>query len=175
MDCENLSVDALMGKPIFHQNIMSLLEKSNHDSSMSRVHVPVLDINSLASILAYIKRMNPNFPVYTVFKSYFDMKKEAVESYKKELEKEVLEIIDLEDDNINGKKIRKRKSRALSVSKNKRSKLGGIKNKTEDKVQQQPTVPLWQQRTPHTWTQVFAPKCCNQIIGNAGMISFMSC
>ncbi|XP_042207812.1 ATPase family AAA domain-containing protein 5-like isoform X2 [Homarus americanus] len=159
-----------LDKPIYEYGIMSLLEKPDCISRTFRVHVPTLDLPDIVSVLAIMKHENPKFPVYRVFKSYHSMKRDAVESYKKELEKEEISLVVLDDDeDMKVKRKRKRKGRNLGLSKSKRSKLGG-KRAVAEVTEEKPTIPPWQERTPHSWTQIFAPKSGKQVIGNRGHV-----
>nr|XP_045622027.1 ATPase family AAA domain-containing protein 5-like [Procambarus clarkii]XP_045622028.1 ATPase family AAA domain-containing protein 5-like [Procambarus clarkii]XP_045622029.1 ATPase family AAA domain-containing protein 5-like [Procambarus clarkii] len=150
----------------------SLSKKTNSSSRASLLHMPTLDLNDIASLLANMKSQNPNFPVYKVFKSYYDMKKEAVELYKKELEKERMEEHDIvildDDDDTKVKKKRKRKNKPAVLSRSKRSKLGNTREQSDETacMQTEAIIPLWHEKTPHSWTQIFAPKNGKQVIGN---------
>ncbi|XP_068241749.1 ATPase family AAA domain-containing protein 5-like [Palaemon carinicauda] len=126
------------------------------------------DVNSLAVILNALKRNNPRFPVFSIFKSYFDLKKEAVESYKRELAKEdKISVIDLEKEEI---KLDKRKG----LAKRGRKKKGYSKLNRSQEMQEMketgPPLPIWHERIPYVWTQVYAPKKGSHVIGNKGHV-----
>nr|XP_053654316.1 ATPase family AAA domain-containing protein 5-like isoform X2 [Cherax quadricarinatus] len=163
---ESYTPDASVWQKVFPYT-NCLLDKTNSVSRGSLVHVPTLDSEDIASILAYMKSKNPNFPVYRVFKSYYDMKKRAVELYRKELEKERQAVIVLDDNDVKVKKKLRLKTKSTVLSRSKRCKLAGTRGQEEEaSIQERSSLPLWHEKTPHSWTQVFAPKNGKQVIGN---------
>ncbi|CAL4067761.1 unnamed protein product [Meganyctiphanes norvegica] len=139
----------------------------------------LMDTKTLCSTLSGIKKRNPNFPVFAVFKSYLDQKKEAVESYEKELEKDIktktVDIVDLEDDDEEvGKGKRKRRSKGSPVNKKQKlSRSKGKRNSLDCAAENTNTVPIWQKWTPNAWTNMFAPNHSSQVIGNTDILRKM--
>ncbi|KAG0722952.1 ATPase family AAA domain-containing protein 5 [Chionoecetes opilio] len=137
-------------------------------------HVPRLELGDIVLSLSCMKSKYPDFPVYEVFKAYYDLKKEAVETYHKEVQKEqtVVHLDDDDDDDDVGRsgkrRKRKRKNKLSSLSRGKRRKLGSVKETVEEPPQNQvEEVPsVWHERTPHIWTQTFMPQNAKQVIGN---------
>ncbi|KAK7074316.1 hypothetical protein SK128_025054 [Halocaridina rubra] len=130
---------------------------------------PVLDTAAVMTILNALKQMHPSFPLFSLFRSYLDMKREAVESYKKELKKESNSIQCLHlcaEEELKGK--RKRKSRDGLLSKSKKARGSRGRNKKEEEIVDvnRLNVPVWQEKSPEVWTQVFAPRNSFQVIGN---------
>lgn len=154
--------------------MMSILNKDKSSTKLGVANNPTLDVASIIAILLSLKKENPYFPALSVFKSYLDLKKDAVDLYKKELEKEEskIKVIDLEEEEEEAKR-GKRKRRSKGSGGNKRSRLSGAKGKkkeAEEKGEDKDTsLPLWQERIPNAWTQVFAPKHTSQVIGNTGI------
>lgn len=121
-----------------------------------------------------MKTKYPDFPVDEVFKAYYEMKKEAVESYQKEVKKEevVIDLHDEEEQNSSRRKKRKGKNKLTALGRGKRRKLDNGKEATEEtqQNQQEEFKSLWHEKTPHMWTQIFMPKNASQVIGNSGKI-----
>ncbi|XP_047482626.1 ATPase family AAA domain-containing protein 5-like [Penaeus chinensis] len=167
-----------LGTKIYSTDMMSKLNKDKSSTKLGVGNDPTLDVASIIAILLSLKKENPYFPALSVFKSYLDLKKEAVDLYKKELEKEEskIKVIDLEEEEEEAKR-GKRKRRSKGSAGSKRSRLSGAKGKkkeAEEKAEDKDTsLPLWQERIPHAWTQVFTPKHTNQVIGNTGHIRKM--
>nr|XP_027230296.1 ATPase family AAA domain-containing protein 5-like [Penaeus vannamei] len=163
---------------IYSTDMMSKLNKDKSSTKLGVGNNPTLDLASIVAILLSLKKENPYFPAFSVFKSYLDLKKDAVDLYKKELEKEEskIKVIDLEEEEEEAKR-GKRKRRSKGSGGSKRSRLSGAKGKkkaAEEMGEDQDTsLPLWQERIPHAWTQVFTPKHTNQVIGNTGHIRKM--
>lgn len=121
-----------------------------------------------------MKTKYPDFPVYEVFQAYYEMKKNAVESYQKEVKKEEI-VIDLhaeEDQKSCQRRKRKGKNKLTALGRGKRRKLENGKEATEEtqQNQQEEFKSLWHEKTPHVWTQIFMPKNASQVIGNSGKI-----
>ncbi|XP_063596481.1 ATPase family AAA domain-containing protein 5-like [Penaeus indicus] len=167
-----------LGTKIYSTDMMSKLNKDKSSTKLGVGNNPTLDVASIIAILLSLKKENPYFPALSVFKSYLDLKKEAVDLYKKELEKEEskIKVIDLEEEEEEAKR-GKRKRRSKGSGGSKRSRLSGAKGKkkeAEEKGEDKDTsLPLWQERIPHAWTQVFSPKHTNQVIGNTGHVRKM--
>lgn len=125
--------------------------------------------------LSCMKVKYPDFPVYEVFKAYYDLKKEAVEAYQKEVQKEqtLVNIDDSDDEEGNSakKRKRKRKNKLSTLGRGKRRKLESCKETMEEIQQslQEDFQAVWHERTPHVWTQIFMPKNSEMVIGNTGM------
>ena len=137
-----------------------------------------LDLFPVVTVLKALKRNNPVFPVFSVFKFYIDLKKEAVESYKRELEKESrIKCVTLEEvEEARAPAKRKRRSKEGTSKRGRKSKAA-LKNEKQleeegKDTESTPPLPVWQERIPATWTQVYAPKKSSHIIGNKGMFMF---
>lgn len=151
------------------------LNGKNDPQKEPSYHVPRLELGDIVFSLSCMKSNYPDFPVYEVFKAYYELKKEAVEAYHKEVEKEqtVIHLDDDDDDDGNSVKKRKRKlkNKLSTVGRGKRRKLGSGKEIVEETPQtRQEVQSVWHERTPHMWTQIFTPKNAKQVIGNAGKI-----
>ncbi|XP_042885312.1 ATPase family AAA domain-containing protein 5-like isoform X2 [Penaeus japonicus] len=163
---------------IYSSDIMSILKKDKSSTKQGMGNNPTLDLTSIVAILLCLKKENPYFPAFSVFKSYLDLKRDSVDLYKKELEKEEskIKVIDLEEEEEEAKR-GKRKRRSKGSGGSKRSRLSGAKGKKKDAEEKEEgkdnSLPLWQERIPHAWTQVFSPKHSNQVIGNTGHIRKM--
>ncbi|XP_045125844.1 ATPase family AAA domain-containing protein 5-like isoform X2 [Portunus trituberculatus] len=134
-------------------------------------HVPRLELGDIVFSLSCMKVKYPDFPVYEVFKAYYELKKEAVEAYQKEVKKEET-VVNLDDsdeeENSAKRRKRKRKSKLSMLGRGKRRKLGGCKETLEEtqQNQQDEVDAVWHERTPHVWTQIFMPKNSEMVIGN---------
>ena len=123
--------------------------------------------------LSCMKSKYPNFPVYEVFKAYYELKKEAVEAYHKEIQKEQI-VVHLDDDDDEGSTVKRRKrklkNKLSTLGRGKRRKLGSGRETVEEtpQNQQEEVQSLWHEKTPHSWTQLFMPKNTKQVIGNTG-------
>lgn len=97
--------------------------------------------------------------------------------YRKELEKDQETVITLEDDDSPKRRKRKRKGNAETESKQKRSKLSRSNSNlvSDVKVQANQETNMWHEKTPYTWSQVFAPKSSSLIIGNTGKPNDLTC
>ncbi|KAK3853920.1 hypothetical protein Pcinc_039562 [Petrolisthes cinctipes] len=173
-ECDYIPSNVNLKKPIFKRSIESLIESSSKISEVKKRNLlaPNLDLSDIASLLIIIKGKNPQFPVYSIFKKYYDLKKESVLTYRKELDKEEGAVITLEDDDSPKRKKRKRKGNTESESKQKRSKLSRNNSNPvcDKKVQGYEKSNLWHEKTPYTWSQVFGPKSSSMIIGNNGNV-----
>lgn len=146
-------------------------KKDSAPRNMSPYHVPHLELGDIVLSLSCMKTKYPDFPVFEVFKAYYEIKKEAVESYQKEVKKEETVIhLDDEEENSHRKRKRKGKSKLSTLGRGKRRRLGSGKEETEEahQDQQEELKYLWHEKTPHMWTQIFMPKNANQVIGNTG-------
>lgn len=148
-------------------------EKGNLPRSMSPYHVPHLELGDIVLSLSCMKTKYPDFPVYEVFKAYYEIKKEAVKSYQKEVKKEesVIHLDDEEKQNSCRRRKRKGKNKLSALGKGKRRRLDhGAEAIEEPQQSQQEIKYLWHEETPHMWTQIFMPKSASLVIGNAGKI-----
>ncbi|KAK4299098.1 hypothetical protein Pmani_028603 [Petrolisthes manimaculis] len=174
-ECDYIPSIVNLKKPIFKSSIESLIESSPQKISEVKKRnllAPNLDLSDIASLLMIIKGNNPQFPVYSIFKKYYDLKKESVLTYRKELDKEKGAVITIDDEDSPKRKKRKRKGNPESDSKQKRSKLSRNNSNPvcDKKVQENEKSNLWHEKTPYTWSQVFGPKSSSMIIGNNGNV-----
>ncbi|KAK8394054.1 hypothetical protein O3P69_006327 [Scylla paramamosain] len=146
-----------------------VLSRRNAYQKRVSLHVPRLELGDIVFSLSCMKVKYPDFPVYEVFKAYYELKKEAVEAYQKEVQKEqtVVNLDDSGDEEGNSAKRRKRKrkNKLSTLGRGKRRKLGSCKETVEE-TQQEEVQAVWHERTPHVWTQIFMPKNSEMVIGN---------
>ncbi|XP_050693731.1 ATPase family AAA domain-containing protein 5-like isoform X2 [Eriocheir sinensis] len=151
------------------------LKKKSAPRNVAPCHVPHLELGDIILSLSCMKTKYPDFPVYEVFKAYYEMKKEAVESYQKEVKKEevVIDLHDEEEQNSSRRKKRKGKNKLTALGRGKRRKLDNGKEATEEtqQNQQEEFKSLWHEKTPHMWTQIFMPKNASQVIGNSDNVT----
>lgn len=149
------------------------LKRDSEPRNVSPYHAPCLELGDIVLSLSCMKTKYPDFPVYEVFKAYYEMKKEAVESYQKEVKKEETVIhLDDEDEENPSRRKRKGKNKLSMLGRGKRRKLGNGKEATQEtqEKQQEEFKSFWHEKTPHLWTQIFMPKNASQVIGNASKI-----
>ncbi|XP_064120413.1 ATPase family AAA domain-containing protein 5-like [Macrobrachium nipponense] len=152
---------------IYQENIFNKTKPLESSSSLteSTSH----DVTSVVVILNALKKNNPRFPVFSTFKLYLDQKKEAVESYKRELGRDdKISLIDLEEEETKSDKRKRRSKDGLSRRGRKKKGSGKTTRRSEEmqEIEEMPPLPVWQERIPNVWTQVYAPKKGSHVIGN---------
>lgn len=152
---------------IYQENIFNKAQPL--ESNLLLTESCSLDVTSVVVILNALKKNNPRFPVFSSFDVYLNQKKEAVELYKRELVREdKISLIDLEEEETKSDK-RKRRSKEGLSRRGRKKKGSGKKIRMSEEMQEieeTPPLPVWHERIPNIWTQVYAPKKGSQVIGN---------
>lgn len=143
----------------------------NEESNVSPLEpFPHLSTSTLCLILAYIAKSNKSIPVLKIFNAYKCAKEEYFQAYQdcccKDFNEPLRNDTCFNEDQLrNYHKVKRKKESKLRLSK--RRKLTETKHDSSPE-KSNAELPIWHQKVPYDWTQVYSPRSTEFLIGNSG-------